>query len=201
MDVVYQHRYHILHLARSVSQSGDVGHKGIVVSIYDNRNTRFRPSDVVVRVEATNPIATVRLEGAAQEVDVQGKGNNDWGLRAVGKLNLPLSKARSRKIQVKRQHQLPQQHRKGRSRTTSSSSTSVKDAPSVATQYLGTGVPYILHPRADVDAEHHVGIDTNVCIATIDVTDTNAHAAFNNDVDTWGGSSPQPSETGVANTR
>lgn len=50
---------------------------------------------------------------------------------------------RHRQIRLKRQRRFPQQRRRGHDRTMCSSSTSIKDAPPVATQYPGQFTPLI----------------------------------------------------------
>ncbi|MBA0787968.1 hypothetical protein Gotri_006796 [Gossypium trilobum] len=101
-----------------------------------------------VRVEVMNFVATMKLERAAHGGHA-GEGQQRW------------------KIRAKRQHQLPQQHRKGRGHPSGSLSTPAEDAPSVAMQY-----PVI-------DAKPHVGTDANICTATNDDTD----AVVDNNVD------------------
>lgn len=44
----------------------DVGRKGVVGSVRNDRNARIRLGVVVVWLEATNSVATVRLTRAAQ---------------------------------------------------------------------------------------------------------------------------------------
>ncbi|KAG8491224.1 hypothetical protein CXB51_014389 [Gossypium anomalum] len=65
-DVICRHRYHTLHPLRSVGQLEDVRYEGTVDSVRDGGNTRIRPSGATVKLEATNSIATARLERTAQ---------------------------------------------------------------------------------------------------------------------------------------
>ncbi|MFQ6662162.1 hypothetical protein Gotur_030066 [Gossypium turneri] len=94
-------------------------------------------------------------------------------LRSRGKLYLLPLEVRCRKIRAKRQHQLPQQHRKGCGHPSGSLSTPVEDAPPVATQCPSQFTTLIL-----VQFSNPM-IDADVCTATNDDID----AVVDNNVD------------------
>ncbi|PPD96663.1 hypothetical protein GOBAR_DD06299 [Gossypium barbadense] len=66
MDVVRRHRCYILHPAKSVGKSIDVGRECAIDSIHNSGNARIILDGVFVWVEATNFAATTRPEGTAQ---------------------------------------------------------------------------------------------------------------------------------------
>ncbi|MBA0672931.1 hypothetical protein Goklo_029281 [Gossypium klotzschianum] len=135
-----------------------------------------RPGVVVVQVEAMNFVATMKPKRAAhgghagegqQRLGSVARGAHQGLGSALGKLYLLPLEVRCMKIRAKRQHQLPQQHRRGRGHPSSSLSTPAEDASLVATEY-----PVI-------DAKPHFGTNADVCTATND----DANAVVDNNVD------------------
>ncbi|PPD88005.1 hypothetical protein GOBAR_DD15057 [Gossypium barbadense] len=66
MNAVHRHRCHILHPARSIAQSANIGCEGVIDSVREGRNARNIPGVGAIRVVAMNSVATARPEGSAQ---------------------------------------------------------------------------------------------------------------------------------------